>query len=69
MPYEGEVLNACGIVHADLSEISVVAVSGDGANLCGHLLLFSPKGGGYYFHVTGDPNASGMARCAAFQCT
>jgi hypothetical protein len=66
MPYEGEVLNACGIVHADLSEISVVAVSGDGPNLCGHLLLFSPKGGGYYFHVTGDPNASGMARMRGF---
>ena len=66
MPYEGDVLNACGVVNVDLSKISVVAVSGDGPNVCGHLLLQSPSGGGYYFHVTGDPNASGISRVRGY---
>ncbi len=51
MAYEGEVLNACGVVQVDLTKIAVVAVSGSGPNLCGHLILYSPSRGGYYFHV------------------
>lgn len=66
MPYEGEVLNACGVVNVDLSEVYVVAVSGDGPNFCGHLLLHVPKGGGYYFHVAGDPNARGLMKMRGY---
>lgn len=66
MAYEGEILNSCGTINIDLSEISVVAVSGDGPNICGHLLLFAPKGGGYYFHVTGDPTASGVKKARGY---
>ncbi|MCC6852954.1 MAG: hypothetical protein IT502_11660 [Rubrivivax sp.] len=66
MPYEGEVLNACGVVNAGLANVNVVAVSGDGPNLCGHLLLFTPNGGGYYFHVTGDPERSGLGRMRGY---
>lgn len=53
-------------MNVDLSNINVVAVSGDGPNICGHLLLHSPFGGGYYFHVTGDPNASGVSRIRGY---
>ena len=53
MPYHGEVLTSCGTVNIDLSNASVIAVSGDGINACGHLLLYVPSGGGYYFHVAG----------------
>lgn len=66
MAYEGEVLNACGVINADLSEVYVVAVSGDGPNFCGHLLLYVPKGGGYYFHVTGDPDGKGINRMRGY---
>jgi hypothetical protein len=50
MAYTGEVLNACGVIEIDFSETFVVAVSGSGPNVCGHLLLFAQKCG-YYFHV------------------
>ena len=52
MGYSGEVLNQCGVLNIDLSRVEVVAVSGDGPNVCGHLLLHggSPSGGTYY-HV------------------
>lgn len=53
MGYEGELLNSCGAIHIDPSNLQVVAVSGDGPNFCGHLLLHTPRGGGYYFHVVG----------------
>lgn len=66
MAYEGEILNACGVVNVDLARVSVVAVSGDGPNICGHLLLYTPNGGGYYFHVTGDPNGSGAGRLRGY---
>lgn len=66
MPYEGEILNACGVVTVDLDDVNVVAVSGDSINLCGHLLLYTPSGGGTYFHVTGDPNASGVSRLRGY---
>ena len=52
MPYEGEFLNACGMLKVDFSDSHVVAVSGTGPNVCGHLLFHA---GAYYFHVgTGD---------------
>ena len=51
MSYDGETLDACGTIELDLSKAYVVAVSGDGPNVCGHLLLFVNSGGGYYFHV------------------
>jgi hypothetical protein len=66
MAYEGEILNACGTIQIDLSDAYIVAVSGDGPNICGHLLLYSSKGGGYYFHVTGDPKGSGLGRLRGY---
>ncbi len=52
MGYHGEILDQCGLINIDCSRIAVVAVSGDGPNVCGHLLLYSgPSRGGYYFHV------------------
>lgn len=60
MAYEGEILNACGSIQIDFSDTFVVAVSGDKPNLCGHLLIYTAKGGGYYFHVIGDVSASGV---------
>jgi hypothetical protein len=64
--YEGEVLNSCGAINIDLSAPYIVAVSGDGPNVCGHLLLFSPKGGGYYFHVVGDAGAKGLSKMVGY---
>jgi hypothetical protein len=49
--YSGEVLDQCGVVHADFSRVAVVAVSGDGPNVCGHLLIHAGSADGYYFHV------------------
>ena len=66
MAYEGEILNACGIIQIDFSETWIVAVSGDGPNICGHLLIYSAKGGGYYFHVTGDPTAKGIKKVRGY---
>ena len=52
MGYHGDVLDACGLFNIDCSTIAVVAVSGDGPNVCGHLLLYTgPEGAGHYFHV------------------
>ena len=51
MSYSGEVLNACGLIDIDFTHTYVVAVSGDGPNVCGHLLLYAGNRGGYYFHV------------------
>lgn len=53
MAYEGEILDACGIVVVDFADAKIAAVSGDGPNVCGHLLIYSPAAGGYYFHVAG----------------
>ena len=33
MAYEGEILNACGAINIDLSDVYIVAVSGDGPNI------------------------------------
>jgi hypothetical protein len=51
MTYEGEILNSCGLIDVDFSQTSIVAVSGDGPNICGHLLIYAAGRGGYYFHV------------------
>ena len=53
MAYEGEILDSCGLLDLDLRKVSVVSVSGSGPNACGHLILYMPAGGGYYFHVAG----------------
>ena|SRR5687768_11079089 len=53
MAYEGEILDACGLIDVDFSRTSIVAVSGDGPNVCGHLLIYAGGRGGYYFHVVG----------------
>jgi len=54
MAYEGDDLNACGVLNIDLSNIAVVAVTGSGPNICGHLILGTGRGGGdLYFHVAG----------------
>lgn len=66
MAYEGEILNACGVINIDFSDAYIVAVSGDGPNICGHLLIYSTKGGGYYFHVTGDPKGKGLGRLRGY---
>jgi hypothetical protein len=52
MPYEREELDSCGVVALDLTTVAVVAVSGTCPNICGHLLLYTPANGGYYFHVS-----------------
>jgi hypothetical protein len=51
MAFVGEILDACGIIDIDFSNTYVVAVSGDGPNVCGHLLVCAGNRGGYYFHV------------------
>lgn len=52
MSYSGEQMNACGAFDIDCSKITVVAVSGDGPNVCGHLLIRTGgKDGPRYFHV------------------
>lgn len=51
MSYNGEVLNASGLINIDLSMIEVIAVSGAGPNICGHLLMRSRGRGGFYFHI------------------
>jgi len=62
MDYTGKILNACGLIGIDCSMIAVVAVSGDGPNICGHLLIRTDgSGGGKYFHVS-DPSGHGYPR-------
>ena len=52
MAYNGNILDQCGLINIDCSKTAVVAVSGDGPNVCGHLLLYTGPGrGGHYFHV------------------
>jgi hypothetical protein len=50
MAYDGEILNACGAIDIDFADSYVVAVSGSGPNVCGHVLIFA-QNCGYYFHV------------------
>ncbi len=65
MAYDGEVLMACGIIQPDFTDTWVVAVSGDGPNVCGHLLIYDAKGG-YYFHAVGDPADTGLGRLRGY---
>lgn len=52
MAYDGETLNASGVLKINCSKVSVVAVSGAGPNVCGHLLLgVGTPGNSTYFHV------------------
>jgi hypothetical protein len=51
MSYDGELMDSCGAIDLDLSRAYVVAVSGSGPNVCGHLLFHVNSGGGHYFHV------------------
>jgi hypothetical protein len=52
MAYTGQILDQCGLIEIDCSTLAIVAVSGDGPNVCGHLLLHTgPSQGGYYFHI------------------
>jgi hypothetical protein len=53
MAYEGDLMDACGLFALDFRKVAVVAVSGSGPNVCGHLILYSEANGGYYFHVAG----------------
>jgi hypothetical protein len=66
MAYEGDILDACGLIQLDFTNAYIVAVSGDGPNVCGHLLFFAPNGGGYYFHVTGDPKGKNLNRLRGY---
>jgi len=56
MAYEGDILDACGTINIDFASTSIVAVSGDGPNVCGHLIMYVGGRGGYYFHVAGVHN-------------
>lgn len=52
MAYDGEILNQCGLLNFDCSRVAVVAVSGSGPNVCGHLILGTGGGANpLYFHV------------------
>lgn len=69
MAYDGEILDQCGLLDIDCSRVAVVAVSGSGPNVCGHLLLgTNASGNTLYFHVAvvrGQPKymtASGFSR-------
>jgi hypothetical protein len=50
MAYAVEVFNECGLIKIDCSKVAIVAVSGDGFNVCGHLLLHTANRGSTYFH-------------------
>ncbi|HWA59332.1 MAG TPA: hypothetical protein VG692_18915 [Gemmatimonadales bacterium] len=65
MAYEGDVLMACGLVQPDFTETYIVAVSGDGPNVCGHLLVYDARGG-YYFHAVGDPGGRGLGKMVGY---
>ena len=55
MTFEGNALDACGVVDINCTVTYIVAVSGDGPNICGHMLLYAgPRNGaGYYYQVAG----------------
>ncbi len=65
MAYDGEILNACGLVQTNFTRTFVVAVSGDGPNVCGHLLIYDATGG-YYFHAVGDPGGTGLGKLVGY---
>lgn len=51
MGYSGDTLESCGVVGMDMTRAYAIAVSGDGPNVCGHMLLNTGGTGGSYFHV------------------
>jgi hypothetical protein len=50
MSYIGVHLEVCGVIPFNWDHTSLVVVSGDGPNVCGHALI---KVGFYYFHIAG----------------
>ena len=54
MAYDGEILDQCGVIEVTSPEAEAVIVSGQFPNKCGHVLFYTPSGGGYYLHVPGD---------------
>jgi hypothetical protein len=52
--YEGKILDTCGTLDVDFTTSYVIAVSGDGPNVCGHMLIYAAGKRGYYFHVAGN---------------
>lgn len=51
MGYSGDIVETCGTVDTNLQSASVIVVSGDGPNVCGHMLVATALSGGNYFHV------------------
>src|SRR5437879_3622436 len=54
MAYLGERMYACPDTPLKWDNAYAVVVSGDGPNICGHLILNVGGIGGIYFQVTGD---------------
>lgn len=50
MSYLGLHINACRVIPFNWHNTSLVVVSGDGPNLCGHALV---RAGYHYFHIAG----------------
>lgn len=50
MSFIGIHLEVCGVIPFNWDHTSLVVVSGDGPNVCGHALI---KVGFYYFHIAG----------------
>lgn len=53
MSYVGIHLDSCQAVPFNWADASLVVVSGDGPNVCGHALL---RAGVFYFHIAGPLN-------------
>jgi len=51
--YLGEYMNVCTAQLFDFNNTYAVVVSGDGINVCGHMLLNTGGPGGYHFHIAG----------------
>jgi hypothetical protein len=68
MAYEGEIARFCPGARYDFGNCYAVAVSGDAANPCGHLIL--NLGGtacdGMYFHAVGDPQGRGLGKMLGY---
>ena len=50
MSYIGLHLEFCGVIPFNWHNTSLIVVSGDGPNVCGHALI---KVGFFYFHIAG----------------
>jgi hypothetical protein len=50
MSYIGMHLDSCNAIPFNWHDTSLVVVSGDGPNICGHALI---RAGWYYFHIAG----------------